>query len=138
VMGQKLFLEFVALFERPKLFDRSPTTASERRELFEGFVASCRWVEVHFLWRPNLPDAGDDHGLELAVTAGAETVVTYNLSDFRGELMFPGVSILTPSQFLKSMRSIMATMTIRLPDAKHDRLKQLAEQRGLSLNKLFE
>ena len=32
----------------------------------------------------------------------------------------------------------MATMTIRLPDAKHDRLKQLAEQRGLSLNKLFE
>ena len=32
----------------------------------------------------------------------------------------------------------MATMTIRLPDAKHDRLKQLAKQRGLSLNKLFE
>ena len=32
----------------------------------------------------------------------------------------------------------MATMTIRLPDAKHERLKQLAEQRGLSLNKLFE
>ena len=32
----------------------------------------------------------------------------------------------------------MATMTIRLPDAKHDRLKQLAKQRGISLNKLFE
>lgn len=32
----------------------------------------------------------------------------------------------------------MATMTIRLPDSKHERLKQLAEQRGVSLNKLFE
>jgi hypothetical protein len=32
----------------------------------------------------------------------------------------------------------MATMTIRLPDNKHERLKLLAEQRGLSLNKLFE
>jgi hypothetical protein len=32
----------------------------------------------------------------------------------------------------------MATMTIRLPDAKHERLKQLAAQRGISLNKLFE
>ena len=32
----------------------------------------------------------------------------------------------------------MATMTIRLPDDKHERLKQLAEQRGLSLNKLIE
>jgi predicted DNA-binding protein len=32
----------------------------------------------------------------------------------------------------------MATMTIRLPDEKHERLKHLAEQRGLSLNKLIE
>jgi len=29
-------------------------------------------------------------------------------------------------------------MTIRLPDEKHVRLKQLADQRGISLNKLFE
>jgi len=32
----------------------------------------------------------------------------------------------------------MATMTIRVPDAKHERLKNLAEKQGLSLNKLFE
>ena len=32
----------------------------------------------------------------------------------------------------------MATMTIRLPDDKHERLKLLADQRGLSLNKLIE
>lgn len=32
----------------------------------------------------------------------------------------------------------MATMTIRIPDDKHIRLKQLAASRGISLNKLFE
>ena len=32
----------------------------------------------------------------------------------------------------------MATMTIRVPDSKHERLKKLAERQGLSLNKLFE
>ncbi len=32
----------------------------------------------------------------------------------------------------------MATMTIRLPDNNKERLKQLAEERGVSLNKLFE
>lgn len=32
----------------------------------------------------------------------------------------------------------MATMTIRLPNDKHERLKLLADQRGLSLNKLIE
>jgi predicted transcriptional regulator len=32
----------------------------------------------------------------------------------------------------------MATMTIRLPNDKHERLKRLAARRGLSLNKLIE
>ena len=32
----------------------------------------------------------------------------------------------------------MATMTIRVPDAKHARLKRLAARQGVSLNKLIE
>ena len=32
----------------------------------------------------------------------------------------------------------MATLTIRLPDDKHARLKQLAEYRQVSMNKLIE
>lgn len=32
----------------------------------------------------------------------------------------------------------MATMTIRIPDSKHERLRRLAERHGISLNKLVE
>ena len=32
----------------------------------------------------------------------------------------------------------MATMTIRIPDGKHERLKLLARSQGVSLNKLVE
>ena len=32
----------------------------------------------------------------------------------------------------------MATLTIRLPDEKHERLRQLAERRNVSMNKLIE
>lgn len=32
----------------------------------------------------------------------------------------------------------MATLTIRLPDNKHYRLKELAQARGISVNKLIE
>ncbi len=32
----------------------------------------------------------------------------------------------------------MATVTVRLPDDKHERLKILARQRGISLNKLMD
>ena len=32
----------------------------------------------------------------------------------------------------------MATMTIRIPESKHDRLRRLAESHGVSLNKLVD
>ena len=32
----------------------------------------------------------------------------------------------------------MTTLTIRLPDDKHNRLKQLAQSKGISMNKLIE
>jgi predicted transcriptional regulator len=32
----------------------------------------------------------------------------------------------------------MGTLTIRMPDDKHSRLKQLAESKGISVNKLVE
>lgn len=32
----------------------------------------------------------------------------------------------------------MATLTVRLPDDKHERLKEFAQSRGISVNKLIE
>jgi predicted HicB family RNase H-like nuclease len=32
----------------------------------------------------------------------------------------------------------MATLTVRIPDDKHLRLKQLAQSKGISINKLIE
>jgi len=32
----------------------------------------------------------------------------------------------------------MSTLTIRLPDDKHNRLRSMAKQRGISLNKLMD
>jgi len=32
----------------------------------------------------------------------------------------------------------MSTITLRIPDSKHERLKRYAKQQGVSLNKLFD
>jgi len=32
----------------------------------------------------------------------------------------------------------MSTITLRIPDSKHDRLKEYAKEQGVSLNKLFD
>ncbi len=74
----------------------------ERDQLFNGFLSCCRWVEVFYAWRPNLPDEADNHLIELAIAGQAEAIVTRNLNDLkRGELKFPALKILTPEQCLE-------------------------------------
>ena len=104
-MGDKLLNEFEDVLGRKEIFETSPLSSAEREELFDAFVAVCQWVQVFFLWRPNLPDEGDNHVVELAIACNAEAIVTLNTRDFgRGELQFPGLEVLTPAQFLRKTR----------------------------------
>ena len=102
LIGAALFMEYEDVMGRSRLFARSPLTESERQEVFKGFLAVCRWTEVYFAWRPNLPDEADNHLIELAVAGRAAAVVTRNVRDLgRGELRFPTIRILTPEQCLE-------------------------------------
>ena len=104
LMGAALFHEYEDLLARSELMKSSPLTRAERRQLIEAFLSVCEWVRIYFLWRPNLPDEGDNHLVELAVAGGAEVIVTNNIRDLRrGELNFPHLQILTPAQFLKTI-----------------------------------
>ncbi len=104
LMGEKLFHEYGDLLGR-KVLESSPLSRAERDQLFAAFLSVCEWVPISFLWRPNLPDEGDNHLIELAVAGMAESVVTSNTRDFnRGELLFPGLAIETPGNFLKRWR----------------------------------
>lgn len=65
-------------------------------------MSVCEWVQVYYLWRPNLRDEGDNHVLELAVAGAASMIVTNNVSDFLdSNLRFPEIRILKPAQVLK-------------------------------------
>jgi len=58
-----------------------------------------RWVTVYYGWRPNLPDEGDNHLIELALAGGAQAIVTHDLRDLRGgELRLGTLRVLTPAQ----------------------------------------
>lgn len=101
LMGEKLFLEMDDVLGRSALLERSPLRKEEREEMFNGYLAACEWAPVYFLWRPNLPDEGDNHLIELAVSGNADAIVTHNVKDFhRAELKFPDFEILTPKELL--------------------------------------
>ena len=102
VIGPALLAEYEDVLGRDELFASSTLTAIERGEVLDGFLNRCRWVEVYFAWRPNLPDEADNHLIELGVAARADVIVTRNLRDIAaGELAFPALRVLTPEQCLE-------------------------------------
>ena len=104
LIGQALFLEYEGVLGRQELFRGCLLSRKERQELFAAFLSVCDWVQVYFLWRPNLPDEGDNHLVELAVAGGATAIVTNNVRDFREpQLRFPGLRVLKPEHFLRSI-----------------------------------
>ncbi len=103
VLGPALLAEYEDVLGRTDLFSDSALSARERGEVFDGLLNRCRWVELFYAWRPNLPDEADNHLIELAVAAQAQAIVTHNLRDVaHGELRFPSLRVLTPEQCLEA------------------------------------
>jgi putative PIN family toxin of toxin-antitoxin system len=106
LMGVVLFHEYEDVLSRTDLFDRSRLDASERDELLDIFLATCRWTRIYYGWRPNLQDEGDNHLVELAVAGGADFIVTRNLRDVaRMELLFPRLKVVFPETILKELKT---------------------------------
>jgi predicted nucleic acid-binding protein len=67
-------------------------------------AAQSHLQEIHFLWRPILPDPDDDMVLELAFAAGCQYIITHNVIDYQGAETF-GIRVITPRDFLNHLRT---------------------------------
>jgi predicted nucleic acid-binding protein len=100
LFGNALWLEYQEVLSRPLWDDQ--TTATERLQVLAALASRARWVRVYYGWRPNLPDEGDNHLIELPIAGGARAIVTHNVRDLRGgDLRLGHLRILTPAQLLR-------------------------------------
>lgn len=95
-----LILEYEAVLKNH--LDKGIVSDSDIEDFIDYLCAVGIKTKIFYLWRPYLKDQFDDHVLELAISAGAERVVTYNRRDFlRAEDL--GIKIQTPKEFLVEM-----------------------------------
>jgi len=79
-------------------------TEAEIDEILTFICLHGEFHKIYYLWRPMLRDPKDDMVLELAVNAGCEAIITYNVKDFDQASRF-GIQIITPQHYLAHLRN---------------------------------
>ncbi|MBD2151786.1 putative toxin-antitoxin system toxin component, PIN family [Pseudanabaena sp. FACHB-1277] len=103
LMGNTLFLEYESVVFREEIRTKCILTETEILTLLESLMHVSLWIDVYYLWRPNLRDESDNHLIELAIAGNAQIIATKNVNDFlNSDLIFPNLSILKPEQIIKS------------------------------------
>jgi len=102
LFSNALWLEYEDVLDRDVW--TSETTEEERRTILAALAASGQWVKIYYGWRPNLPDEGGNHLVELAVAGGAQAIITHNVRHVRaGELRWRDLAVLTPAECLETL-----------------------------------
>jgi predicted nucleic acid-binding protein len=98
-----LVLEYEAVLKRQA--KQLGLTHADVDAVLEYLCSVASLHEVFYLWRPALRDPMDDFVLELAVGAGCESIVTFNLRDIEAARRFQ-VRVEEPRAFLKRIGEI--------------------------------
>jgi putative PIN family toxin of toxin-antitoxin system len=101
VLTVPLLMEYEDVLLRPAMV---PVSAAGVQDIIDFICADATAHDVHFLWRPRLPDPKDDMVLEAAVNGGAAVIVTHNIRDF-GPALSMGVQVMRPAEFLRFLEA---------------------------------
>jgi len=104
VLSVPLVLEYEAVAERLR-GTKITLSSANIVSIIDYLCTVARHQTIHYLWRPVLRDPADDLVLELAVNAGANTIITFNARDFRGSDRF-GIDICSPKAFLDEIGAL--------------------------------
>ena len=100
-----LFLEYEDVLLRAEHRLVTGMREADVQGALAALASACEPVDVHFRWRPQLSDPGDELVLEAAVNGRAEKLVTHNVRDFVGVSKQFELDVVTPQQFLQEYPS---------------------------------
>jgi putative PIN family toxin of toxin-antitoxin system len=98
-----LALEYEAVCMEPEQRLMSGLSSGEVKAIITAICAVAEAAETHFLWRPQLHDAGDEMVLEAAVNGRADALVTFNQRDFGSVPARFGIDMIGPQEALRRL-----------------------------------
>jgi putative PIN family toxin of toxin-antitoxin system len=100
-----LFYEYEDVLNRADLLLDARITRAEIALFLTDVAGIVRPVDLHFLWRPQLRDPGDEMVLETAVNARADAIVSHNQRDFQDAPGRFGIELWSPADALRRIQS---------------------------------
>jgi putative PIN family toxin of toxin-antitoxin system len=98
-----LVYEYEDVLKRPWI--GLPFSEQDVDDFLDSICAVGRRHEIHYFWRPQLSDPGDELVLEAAIAGGCRYIVTHNVRDFVGAERF-GIHAITPGEFLRILGEV--------------------------------
>lgn len=99
VLSVTLFLEYESVLKRPAFLKTAGLTAKDIDTILDMIALKGTRTNIHYLWRPQLRDPGDDMVLEAAISGSVNAIVTFNKKDFIGSAEKFGLDLMLPSEF---------------------------------------
>lgn len=104
LLSVALAFEYETVCLRAEHLLAAQATEVDIRGLIDAIIDVIEPVEVHYQWRPQLSDAGDEMVLEAAVNGRADAIVTFNKKDYGAAPGRFGVEVLSPAEALRRVR----------------------------------
>jgi putative PIN family toxin of toxin-antitoxin system len=100
LLSVTLAFEYEATATRPEHLFAAKASEADVVNLIDAIIDVIEPVEVHYQWRPQLSDAGDEMVLETAVNGRAGAIVTFNRRHYRDAASRFGIEVMTPAEAL--------------------------------------
>lgn len=100
-----LMLQYESVLTRAEHLEAAGISAADVGVLLDAIAVVVEPVRISYLWRPILPDPGDDLVLETAANGRAEFVVTFNRRDFVPAQQRFGIEILNPADAVRRLEN---------------------------------
>jgi putative PIN family toxin of toxin-antitoxin system len=101
LLSAALVFEYEATATRAEHPFAAKANETDVVNLIDAIIDVVEPVEVHYQWRPQLSDAGDEMVLETAVNGRADAIVTFNRRHYGDVPSRFGIEVISPADALR-------------------------------------